>query len=108
MEASIDEMRKGRSRVIESNHTLILGWSPKVFAIINELIIANENQKQPRIVILADHDKVEMEDEIRAKLPNTKNTRVICRSGSPLDLDDLEVVNPHEAKSIIILSPEGR
>ena len=106
MEASIEEMRKGRSRVIERDHTLILGWSPKVFAIISELVIANENQKRPRIVILADRDKVEMEDEIRAKLPNTKNTRVICRSGSPLDLDDLEVVNPHEAKSIIIVSPE--
>lgn len=106
MEASIEEMRKGRSRVIEKNHTLILGWSSKVFAIINELVIANENQKKPRIVILADKDKVEMEDEVRAKMPNTKNTRVICRSGSPLDLDDLEVVNPHEAKSIIIISPE--
>jgi len=51
-------MRKGRSRVIERNHTLILGWSPTVFAIIGELIIANENQRRPRIVILADHDKV--------------------------------------------------
>ena len=58
MESSIEEMRKGRSRVIERNHTLILGWSPTVFAIINELIIANENQRRPRIVILADHDKV--------------------------------------------------
>ena len=105
MESSIDELRKGRSRVIEKGHTLILGWSSKVFAIINELSIANENQKRPCIVILADHDKVEMEDEIRAKMPNTRNTRVICRRGSPLDLDDLEVVNPHEAKSIIILSP---
>ena len=28
-------------------------------------MIANENQKKPRIVILADKDKVEMEDEIR-------------------------------------------
>jgi voltage-gated potassium channel Kch len=105
MESSIDEMRKGRSRVIERGHTLILGWSPTVFAIINELVIANENQRRPRIVIMADHDKVEMEDEVRSKLPNTKNTRVICRRGSPLDLDDLELVNPHEAKSIIILSP---
>lgn len=105
MEASIEEMRKGRSRVVESGHTLILGWSPTVFAIINELVIANENQRHPRIVILADHDKVEMEDEVRTKLPNTKNTRVICRRGSPLDLFDLELVNPHEAKSIIILSP---
>lgn len=106
MESSIEEMRKGRSRVIENNHTLILGWSPKIFSILSELVIANENQKKPRIVIMADVDKVEMEDEIRSKLPNTKNTRIICRTGSPLDLDDLEVVNPHEAKSVVILSPE--
>ena len=106
LEAQLHEMRKGRSRVIESNHTLILGWSSKVFSIIGELLIANENQKKPCIVILADRDKVEMEDEIRAKFPNTKNTRVICRSGDPLDLDDLAVAAPHEARSIIVLAPD--
>jgi ion channel POLLUX/CASTOR len=106
LESRLDQMRKGRSRVIESNHTLILGWSSKVFSIIGELIIANENQKRPCIVILADRDKVEMEDDIRAKFPNTRNTRVICRSGDPLDLDDLAVAAPHEARSIIVLAPE--
>jgi len=106
LEARLHEMRKGRSRVIESNHTLILGWSSKVFSIIGELMIANENQKNPCIVILADRDKVEMEDDIRAKFQNTKNTRVICRSGNPLDLDDLAVAAPHAARSIIVLAPE--
>jgi ion channel POLLUX/CASTOR len=106
MEAKIEELRKGRSRVLESNHTLILGWSPKIFTILSELIIANESERSAKIVIMADMDKVEMEDEIRSKLPNTKSTKIICRTGSPLDLDDLEVVNPHEAKSIIIISPE--
>ena len=106
MEAKMDELRKGRSKVLEENHTLILGWSSKVFSIISELLIANENQKNPRIVIMADKDKVEMEDEIRSKFPNTKNTKIICRTGSPLDLNDLEVVSPHEARSVIILSPE--
>jgi voltage-gated potassium channel Kch len=106
MEAKMEEMRKGRSKVLEENHTLILGWSTKVFSIISELLIANENQKRPRIVIMADRDKVEMEDEIRSKFPDTKNTKIICRTGSPLDLNDLEVVSPHDARSIIILSPE--
>jgi Castor and Pollux protein voltage-gated ion channel component len=32
---------------------------------------------------------------------------VICRTGSPLDLNDLEIVNPHDARSIIILAPES-
>jgi len=106
LESTLDEMRKGRSQVLETEHTLILGWSSKVFSIISELIIANENQKKPRIVILADKDKVEMEDEIRSKFPDTKNTKIICRTGSPLDLVDLEVVSPHDARSIVIVSPE--
>lgn len=106
LENTMDELRKGRSKVLESGHTLILGWSAKVFSIISELIIANENQKKPRIVIMADKDKVEMEDEIRSKFPDTKNTKIICRTGSPLDLTDLEVASPHDARSIIILSPE--
>lgn len=102
----LDSLRKGRSVVIETNHTLILGWSSKIFTIISELVIANENQKKPRIVILADMDKVEMEDEIRDKISSLKNTKVICRSGKPNDLYDLEIANPRASKSIIILSPE--
>jgi ion channel POLLUX/CASTOR len=102
----IQNLRKGRSFVIEHGHTLILGWSSKIFTILSELVIANENQKNARIVILADKDKVEMEDEIRAKVGHTRNTRVICRTGSPIDLTDLDIVNPQAAKSIIILSPE--
>ncbi len=107
LEARLAELRKGRSRVIEKSFTLILGWSSKVYSVIGELLIANENQKDPCIVILSERDKIEMEDEIRAKFPSTKNTRVICRSGNPLDLDDLSVVDPHSARSIIVLAPEG-
>ncbi len=106
IEAKIEEMRKGRSFVIEQDHTLILGWSSKVFTIISELVIANESQKRPRIVVMGDKDKVEMEDEIRAKVGNLRNTKVICRSGNPNDLVDLSIANPHQAKSIIILAPE--
>jgi ion channel POLLUX/CASTOR len=105
LQTKLEELRKGRSFVVEENHTLILGWSSRIFLIISELVIANENQKKPRIVILADRDKVEMEEEIRAKVGDTKNTQVVCRSGSTIDLVDLEIVNPHAAKSIIILSP---
>ncbi len=106
IEGKIDELRKGRSRVLESNHTVILGWSPQVFTIIPELVIANQNQKRGLIAILADKDKLEMEQEIRARVGDTKNTRVICRSGSPNDPTDLELVSPHLARSIIILPPE--
>lgn len=102
----LEELRKGRSFVVETGHTLILDWSPNIFAIISELAIANENQRRPRVVVLADKDKVEMEDEIRAKCGDTGRTKVICRSGSPLDATELDIVNPQAAKSVIVLAPE--
>jgi voltage-gated potassium channel Kch len=105
-DSKVEQLRKGRSFVVEQDHTLILGWSPQIVPIISELVLANENRKKPCIVILADKDKVEMEDEIRDKISSTKNTRIICRSGSPIDLTDLEMVNPQAARSIIVLSPE--
>jgi voltage-gated potassium channel Kch len=105
IEARLEDLRKGRSFVVEANHTVILGWCPQVFAIISELVIANENQKDSCIVILAEHDKVEMEDEIRDKVGKTGKTRLVCRTGSPIDLGDLEIANPHAARSIIIPSP---
>jgi voltage-gated potassium channel Kch len=103
----VEDLRKGRSRVIESDHTLILGWSAKVFPIISELVIANESRKKSTIVILANGDKVEMEEAIHAELPDLGKTKIIVRSGDPMNLRDLEVSNPHTARSIIILAPEG-
>ncbi len=102
----VELLRKGRSFVVEKNHILILGWSSKIHTIISELVIANENQKNPSIVILAEKDKIEMEDEIRAKVGKTKNTKLIFRSGNPIDIEDLEIVNPFDTKSIIILDQE--
>jgi voltage-gated potassium channel Kch len=101
----IVELRKGRSFVIESDHTLILGWSETVYTILAELTIANESERDPVVVILSDLDRVGMEDLIRAKVGDTGKTRVVCRSGSAIDLADLAVVNPQGARSIIVLSP---
>ncbi len=106
IESKIDELRKGRSFVVEEGHTVILGWSPQVFTIISELVNANANRPSACIAILADKDKVEMEDEIHARIADTGRTRIVCRTGSPIDLADLDIVNPQAARSIIILAPE--
>ena len=102
----IDDLKKGRSIVLAENQTLIIGWSQKIFFIISEIIIANENQKNPSIVILSNKDKVEMDEEIRQNFENTKNTKIITRSGDTLDVNAIKMVNPDAAKSIIILAPD--
>jgi voltage-gated potassium channel Kch len=107
IEGKLDELRKGRSQVLEKDHTVIFNWSPSIFDVISELVIANESRKRPRIVVMAARDKVEMEEEIAAKVPNLRNTKVICRSGDPTDLYDLSIVNPNASRSIVILSPEA-
>ena len=113
----LGELRRGRSRVIEAGHTVILGWSPQVFSIISELALANRHLRNDRgtssagrsacVVLLAGKDKVEMEEEIRIKVPDTLGTRVVCRSGNPLDPDDLRIVSPDTARAIIVVSPGG-
>ena len=102
----LTELRKGRSFVVEREHTIIFGWSSEIFSVIAELVVANESRRGACIAVLADKDKVEMEDEIRERVSNTGNTRVVCRTGDPIDVDDIEIVNPHDARSIIVLSPE--
>ncbi len=104
--AKLEDLRKGRSFVIEQDHTLILGWSSKIFTIVSELAIANQNKKNARIVILADREKVEMEDEIRDKVEQLFSSKVICRKGSPNDMTDLRIANCNASKSIIILAAE--
>ncbi len=107
LEDKLEELRKGRSRVIESNHTVILGWSEQIFSILTEIAAANESQGGGCVVILGDKDKLEMEEEIADKAGDLKKTRVVCRTGSPMEPSDLEIVNLPLSKSIIILSPEG-
>ncbi|NWG08052.1 MAG: NAD-binding protein [Chloroflexi bacterium] len=107
IEGQMERLRKGRSQVLETNHTLILGWSSQIYTVLNELMTANENQDHARIVVLADKDKVEMEDEIRERVKVKGKTRIICRNGSPIDPNDIEIASPYSAKSIIVLPPEN-
>jgi voltage-gated potassium channel Kch len=101
------DLRRGRSIVLEKDHTVILGWSESIFTIISELTLANESRKDPVIVILADMDKVDMEDELKVKVPERRGTRIICRSGSPMDLDDLRLSSHETARSVILLAPDS-
>lgn len=99
----MDSLRKGRSKVIESNHTIILGWSDQIFTIISELIEANSNLRKSCIVIMGDKDKIEMDDEIRGRIPDSGRTRIVSRTGNPIDVNDMRIVNMAESKSLILL-----
>ncbi len=99
----VQELRRGKSVVVEQNHVVVLGTDNGIYTIISELIEANLNQKREALVIMDDKiPKDEMDERIRQRFPDTKTTRVICRSGSICDLNDLSVCSIDTCRSVII------
>ena len=103
--ALIEGLRRGRSVVIEEGHTVVLGWSPKVDTLLTELAAAGANQKDACVVILADRDKVAMDEHVATVLDG-KRLRVVTRSGSPTLMSDLGLVGLATSKAVIVLAPE--
>ncbi|WP_435826399.1 CASTOR/POLLUX-related putative ion channel [Nonomuraea dietziae] len=107
LKQKIDRLRRGRSRIAESGHTVVLGWSDQVFTIIGELVKAHASQRGSVIAVLADRDKLDMEEEIREHIGDTGRTRLVCRTGRPTEPGDLRLMNLDKARSIVVLSPDG-
>ncbi len=103
----IDDLRKGKSPVIDSGHTLVLGFGEKVFAILRELREANANQRHAAIVILSETNKEEVETLVRERMGDMWSTRVVVRQGSPFSVHDLRKVGAGRAKAIIVLADES-
>jgi ion channel POLLUX/CASTOR len=104
VDSKVEQLRRGRSAIVEQDHTLILGWSPRVYTLISEIVKANENRKRGRIVILAPEEKPVMEEAIRDRVSDTRTTRIVCRTGDPSNPHDLRIVNIDEARSIVVLA----
>ena len=102
----LEELRKGRSLVVEHDHVIVLGYTPKIPRLLLELAEANSNKPGACVVVLADRDKVEMDDEIRDILGDRK-LKVVTRSGSPMSPGDISIANPGAARAVIVLAPEG-
>ncbi|WP_435827382.1 CASTOR/POLLUX-related putative ion channel [Nonomuraea dietziae] len=107
LKQKIDRLRRGRSMIAETGHTVVLGWSDQVFTIIGELVKAHASQRGSVIAVLADRDKLDMEEEIREHIGDTGRTRLVCRTGRPTEPGDLRLMNLDKARSIVVLSPDG-
>ena len=71
--------------------------------VVSELCLANANQRRGVIVVLAERDKREMEEELAARIDTFHGTRVVCRTGNPANLHDLQIANVAQARSIVAL-----
>ncbi|HEY9860689.1 MAG TPA: hypothetical protein V6D16_14360 [Candidatus Obscuribacterales bacterium] len=108
IDTKLEDLRKGRSRVIETDHIVILGWSLQVFTLISELALANANRPDTCIVVLSEEDKMQMDIALAETLGKLPRIRLVCRTGSPSSMADLGMVSIQTARSIIILSPHNQ
>jgi Trk K+ transport system NAD-binding subunit len=104
LDQRIERLRRGRSQVIEHDHSLILGWSQRVPAIVRELVIANESRSHAAVVVVAEKEKEEMEQELHDYVGDTKTTRLVCRTGEPWLPQNLHLANLAEARSVVVIN----
>jgi hypothetical protein len=93
---SVDELKKGKSRVLETGHTLILGWNDKALAIIQEISLANQSEGGGSIVALTEFDKEEMEHILQNAIDSREN---------PLTLYGTEVRPPYQIPAVFYVRP---
>ncbi len=100
----VDELRRGRGRVLETGHTVVVGWSPRLMSVVDELLAETPGRRGVRVVVLADRDKQEMEDAFRARHRGRERAQVLFRMGDPSSRSDLELVGVDKARAVIVLS----
>ena len=64
----LDNLKKGKSTVVENEHTLILGWTDKTVPLIREICLANESEAGGIIVVLGIGEKEELEASFRTQV----------------------------------------
>jgi hypothetical protein len=106
IQLAVARLGRGLSPVIDSGHTLILGWSPRLFPILKELVIAKSSERNPLVVVFSDIPRQQMEDEIGSRVPELGKLRVVTRHGSLTNPADVVRANAGEASSIIVLQAD--
>jgi hypothetical protein len=102
----VSGLRKGKSKVIESGHSLILGWNDRILSLVEQLCQANESEGGLPIVILAPQEKEGMDEYFMDALDAEarRGSKIVTRGGSPIEVSALLKVAVQYARSIVVLS----
>ena len=109
---TIERLELGLTPVTLDAHFVLAGWNSRTLTIIEELLVSQgrverflrqRGARRLRIALLAERVDASLRQEIKRQLGEHWNARqIILRSGSPLNLDDLERVDFAHAGAILI------
>lgn len=101
IEEKIIELRKGNSRVLETDHIVVLGFYAGEYTLLRQLVLAAGDD--PACIVVADDlDREEMEQAVRDNVPHPKNVRIVCRTADITDPADLEKCSVETCRTVIV------
>ena len=106
LDGRLQALRRGRGSVALNGHTLILGWSSAVEAIVAELAEANSNLRKSAVVVLADFPKEAMDDALATVSKINRRMITLTRTGETANVENLRTVGVESAKSVVVVSSE--
>ena len=106
MQARLERLRRGRTIVLESDHLVILGWSPWIALLVNDLMQDARARRHGAIVVFSDRDRAEMEDVLRAAIGRRRGLRLICRNGDRTIASELHRVNIRDASTVVAIGSD--
>ncbi len=106
VENRLEAMQRGRSAVVESDHVVILGASPRLSVVVEQLALSGRTRRRNVIVILANREPSELSHEIRDATTNLYGARLVFRWGDPTSVSDLDIVAPRDARAVIVLADD--
>ncbi len=101
IEEKIIELKRGNSQVLESGHTVILGFYPGEYTLLRQLVLAAAG-KDACVVVADDMEREEMEQNIAENVECPKNFRIVCRSADITDPAALERCALSSCKTVIV------
>ncbi len=101
IEEKLNGLRRGNSLVIESGHTIVLGFVHGEYTLINELIASVGDNKEI-IVIAGDTDKDEADEAIRDNINCPKNVRLIYRTVDICDPVSMKCLSIETCRSVAV------
>lgn len=96
-------------------HVVVLGWTDKTLILIDEILhmLRGKEIRTLDLVILADKDEFKMTHDVRDYLQGRhvqgcRKLRLVCKQGSPQDLNDLRRISAGTARTIMVLGSASR
>lgn len=107
IDARVQNVMRGSHPFPFNNHIVILGWSSRLAAIVEELIIANESNKLLRILILSSKSANDLASFIDSSFADTKTTKLYYRSRDLCSEGSFENANLQVARQVLVLGDES-